>query len=190
MADINLLGGENKSSFNLGTTSASLAVKALVVVAVLVVLYYGYLRVQISRTRNSIQSTISKTNQLKSQAVSSKERGEVITRQGQLKNLNTLIKNHLYWSGMLPELARVTLKTASYSSITADSTGLLNMEVLVPDYTSADKYLQVFDLPQFNEQFSDVKVLSITKQQKDDQVQTSMKLQLKFNPEFIHKTLQ
>ncbi len=188
MADINLLGVENQKS-NFARTGVSLFVKLLVVVLILVVAYYIYLRVQISRTRSATASTLVKTQQIKADALADKARGEVVTRQGQLQSLDKLIKNHLYWSGLLPELARVTLKSSNYSSFGADGSGTLTLDVVVPTYADGEKYLQVFDLPQFNEQFSDVKVLSITKVQQDNTVQINLKIQLKFNPEFIRKTL-
>lgn len=188
MADINLLGTENQTT-NYTRASASLIVKILAVVLVLVLVYYGYLRVQISRARATTQATLAKTQQFKAEALADKARGEVITRQGQLQALDKLIKGHLYWSGLLPELARVTLKSANYASLGADSAGTLTLDVLVPSYAEADKYLQVFDLPQFNAQFSDVKVLSISKVQQENSLKIDLKLQLKFNPDYIRKTL-
>jgi hypothetical protein len=189
MADINLLGTNNQG-FNFARTGASWAVKILAAVLVLVLLYYGFLRLQISRTNGAIRDTQAKTSQLEADVLTGKNRGEVITRQGQVQNLNTLIKSHVYWSGLLPELAHVTLKSASYAGFTADTAGTLNLDIIVPNYAEADKYIQVFDLPQFNQQFSDVKILSISKIQTGSTVQTEMKLQLKFNPQFIRKTLQ
>jgi predicted glycoside hydrolase/deacetylase ChbG (UPF0249 family) len=86
-------------------------------------------------------------------------------------------------------LARVTLKSTSYASIQATAEGLLNVSITAPTYEDLDKYLQVFDLPQYNEQFSEVKILSITKTQDENSVQNEMKLQLKFNPAFIRNRL-
>lgn len=189
MADINLLGSDSQK-FNIAQTSAHLIVKILLGVLVVVILYYAYLRIQISRTQNSVRTLQAQTAAIEAEALNQKERGEVVTRQGQLQNLDSLIKNHLYWSPLLPELARVTLKSASYATFNADGTGVLNIDVTVPSYADADKYIQVFDLPQFNQQFSDVKILSINKVQEGNTVQIGMKLQLKFNPEFIRKTLQ
>lgn len=188
MADINLLGTDN-SNYNFAKTGASLAVKILVGLLVLVLLYYGYLRWQVSRTENSIRDMQAKTSQVEADALGRPERGEVVTRQAQLQNLDSLIKNHLYWSGMLPQLARVTLKSASYAGLNADTNGTLSLDVIVPNYAEADKYIQVFDLPEFNQQFSDVKVLSINKIQQGSTVQVELKLQLKFNPDFIRKSL-
>jgi len=189
MADINLLGNTNKG-FSFARNGASMAAKILATVLVLVLLYFVFLRLQISQTTRAVNDAQAKTSEVESETLAGKDRGEVVTRQGQVQNLNNLLKSHVYWSGLLPELARVTLKSASYVGFTADTFGVMSVDVIVPTYADADKYLQVFDLPQFNQQFSDVKVLSISKIQSGSTVQTEMKLQLKFNPAFIHKTLQ
>jgi hypothetical protein len=187
MADINLLGVENQKT-NFARTGAGLAVKVLVAIVIIVIGYYIYLRVQINRTRSAIKSAQAQTEKAKADALANKDRGELLTRQGQLQSLDKLIKGHLYWSGLLPELAGVTLKSSSYASFKADAAGTLTLDVLVPTYADADKYLQIFNLPEFNKQFSDVKVIAITKVQQETSVQIDLNLQLKFNPEFIRKT--
>ena len=114
----------------------------------------------------------------------------MITRQGQLQSVNGLIKNHMSWSYLLPELARVTLRSSSYTTISADSTGTLTMSVSAPNYSDLDQYLQVFNLPQFNQQFSDVKVLSVSKAQEGSNLTTQMRIELKFKPDFIRNRTQ
>jgi hypothetical protein len=188
MADINLLGSDNQKT-NFTQTSASLAIKILIGLLVLVILYYGFVKIRTSRARNSIVEVQSKTSQLKAEALGDKQRGELITRQGQLQNLEGLIKNHFYWSGLVPELARASLKSSSYTNFKMESSGVMSLDVVVPTYADADKYIQVFDLPQFSRQFSDVKVVSINKIQQGNSVQIELRLELKFNPAFIHKTL-
>ncbi len=189
MADINLLSTDSQK-FNFAQKGVGLLIKALLVVLALVLLYYGYLWVQISRTNKAVQAAQVKTSQVEAEALTRKDRAEIVTRQGQLQSLDGLIKNHLYWSGLLPELARVSLKSASYTSFTAEAAGTLSLDVAVPTYADADKYIQVFNLPQFNQQFSDVKVLSIGKVQQGSTEQINMKLEVKFNPDFIRKTFK
>jgi hypothetical protein len=188
MADINLLSTNNESR-GFRSKGAPLFVKILSVLLLLVVLYYGYLWFYSSRIQNQITEWKDKTAQVQAQAMNQKERKEVVTRQGQIQNLDQLIKNHVSWSYLLPELARVTLKSAVYSSISADEKGSLTLTVTAPNYADLDKYLQVFDLPQYNQQFSEVRILSINKIQNEDRVYTQMKIQLKFNPDFIRNRL-
>jgi hypothetical protein len=188
MADINLLSTDSqKFSFSQAGTGA--AVKILAGVLILVVAYYGYLRWQVSRVGKSTQTVQAKTRQVESDTINNKQRAEVVTRQGQVNDLDGLIKNHVYWSGLLPELARVTLKSASYAAFDADTAGTMNLTAIVTTYADADKIIQVFDLPQFNQQFSDVKILSLSKIEEEGQVKIKLILQLKFNPTFIRKTL-
>jgi hypothetical protein len=189
MADINLLSTTTQTS-NTAEHSASLAVKILGGILILLLLFYGYTWLQMRRTQSALASVQTQMNRAQSEAINMKDRGQLITRQGQVQALDTLIKNHLYWSYLLPELARVTLRSASYSTIGADANGVLSLTVNLPSYAEADKYLQVFDLPQYSQQFSDVKVLSITKAQVGSTAQTQLKLQLKFNPEFIRNRIQ
>nr|MDQ3018735.1 hypothetical protein [bacterium] len=106
------------------------------------------------------------------------------------KELNILIKDHLYWSYILPELARVTLKSAKYTAIEAESTGKLNLTVSLASYDDLDKFLQIFDLPEYNQQFSNVKVMSLVKTQQEDVVETVARLQLTFNPAYIRGRIQ
>lgn len=189
MADINLLSNNGGSS-SFSKSRASWVVRILSVIMVLVILYYGYLFIAIRSSNNQLADWKSKTVQAQADAISRKDRAELLTRQGQLQNINTLIKDHMYWSYLLPELARITLKSANYTSIAADSKGLLTLTVTANSYSELDKYLQVFNLPEFNKQFSDVKVLSLTKSQENSTVQNTMNLQLKFNPDFIRNPTQ
>lgn len=189
MADINLLSTDNTHKFHF-TQGAGLVVKVLIGVLVLIILYYGYLRWEINHTKSTTSALEAKTVKLTAEAMGRKDRDEIVTRQGQLQSLDGLIKNHVYWSDFLPELARVSLSSSTYASFLADATGVLDVTVVVPTYADADKYVQVFDLPQFNTQFSDLRILSMSKVQEVNLVATQLKLELKFNPNFIHKTLK
>lgn len=189
MPDINLLSTNSQHS-SYANTGAGLAVKILGVLLVLVLLYWGYLAYAVSQAHKDLATMTAKTAQVQSDAMNRKERNELITRQGQLQSLDGLIKNHMSWSYMLPELARVTLRSSSYTTISVDTAGLLTMTVNAPNYSDLDEYLQVFNLPQFNQQFSDVKVLSINKTQEGSNLETQMRLQLKFNPDFIRNRTQ
>lgn len=187
MADINLLQQETITASTLIGRSKYYIAKILMVLVVMMMLAYGYLFFDASRTNSNITKTRARITQAQSEAMNNPSRGELLTRQGQIKELDTLIKGHLYWSYLLPELARVTLKSAQYTGIEADATGKLNLTVTLNSYEELDKFLQIFDLPEYNEQFSNVKVISITKNQEaqDGTIETNVKLQLTFNPAYI-----
>lgn len=187
MAEINLLHTEQSAAANIVGRGKYYVARLLTLLLVIVLLAYAYLFIDDKRTASAITKTQAKIAQAQSDALSNPFRGQVITRQGQVKELNTLIKGHLYWSYLLPELARVTLKSSKYTSIEADSTGELQLAVSVASYEEMEKILQIFDLPEYNQQFSNVKVTSINKTQ-DEQtgvVEIDVRLILTFNPEYI-----
>ncbi len=189
MPDINLLNN-NSHSINFSRFGLSLLVKILTGILVLVGLYYGYLWISLRSNQKELVNLQTKTSQAETEAMSSKDRAELITRQGQLQNVDVLIKDHVYWSQILPELARVTVNSATYATINGDTKGMLNVTVSAPTFEELDKYLQVFNLPEYSTQFSDVRIVSLNKAQEGASVKNQMQLQLKFNPVFIHKTLK
>ncbi len=121
----------------------------------------------------------------KAEALANQDRNELVTRQEQLAELETLVDNHVYWSYLLPELARVTLKSAKYSGIEASSDGSLTLVVNLPNYEEIEKYMQIFDLPEFNQQFSNVRIMSINTVETESTIETQLRIQLTFNPAYI-----
>ncbi len=189
MPDINLLSTDNQES-NYSSAGAGLVTKILGVVLIITLLYFVYLWFAVSQARKELASSIAKTSSAQNEAINRKERSELVTRQGQVQSLNLLIQNHLYWSYILPELARVTLRSSTYSNVSAGADGTLNLTVRAVEYSDLDQYLQVFNLPQFNQQFSDVKILAVSKAQQGSNLESEMRLELKFNPDFIRNRTQ
>ncbi len=187
MADINLLQPEQVSAATIIGRGQYVVSRILMIIMVVLLAGYAYLFIDLRSTNSSLSTTKEKIASAQGEALNNKDRNELITRQGQLKELDNLIKGHLSWSYLLPELARVTLKSAKYTNIDADASGKLDLTIALSSYEDLEKFLQIFDLPEYNEQFSDVKVLSITKTQQADTgtTETTVKLQLKFNPTFI-----
>jgi hypothetical protein len=192
MANINLLSTTDNtgSSASISRRLAHLIARLLALVLLAVFAYYGYLQYSARSTAKDLKEVKDKTTQAQRDALGNKDRLELITRQGQMQNLDKLIKGHVSWSYLLPELARVSLRSASYASVEAASSGKMILTVSLPDYREVDKYLQIFDLPEYNEQFSDVKVMSITKAQQGTVLVTQLKIQLTFNPEFLKNHFQ
>ncbi|GEM_PF-780626 len=187
MAEINLLNQKSTSHANIGNLISSIVVKAVLAILLGVVVYYGYLFYKIKTTEATIIQMQNKIKDNQEKIKNFDKRDEIITRQGQLKELKELYKNHLYWSKLIPELSRVTLRTASYLNFSATADGKVTLAAVVPDYASLDKFLSVFDLPEFNRCINDVKLLNISKSQRADTLETKFDLQLKYNPELIHQ---
>src|SRR3989344_4578422 len=118
MAQINLLR-QTSSSSNFSDASPKIFARFLAIILALLVIYYIWLFISLKTTQNKILETQAKIDTDKQAALNIPRRDEFFTRQLQLKGLEGLVGNHVYWSQLLPELSRVTLKTASYKSLTA-----------------------------------------------------------------------
>ncbi len=186
MAEINLLDTQAPSSV-LKAQGKIWLVRMITTVFILVVLAYVFLLVFGWLTDRSIGEAKDSVAKLQSDFKSNPDREQLITRQGQLKNANQLLANHHYWSPVLPELARVTLASAKYSSILVDIKDGLELTVTTPSYEEAEKFLQVFDLPEYNTKFSNVKLLALTKAESDNVLQTNMRLHLTVDPSLFKK---
>lgn len=185
MPDINLLQTQSR---DIGSQASSLAkafARILVLLVFLAIIAYGLLFYLSWSTQASINTVANNIKAKQAEIVANEDRDELLTRQEQLNELETLIDDHLYWSYLMPELARVTLSSAHYTSIEAKSDGKLNLVVSLPTYDDVEKYLQIFDLPEYNQQFSNVRVISINKVQSETTVGVQLTIQLTFNPAFI-----
>ncbi len=185
MSDINLLQTPTQTNTLFISETKRFFARILMFVLLIAVVAYGYLYFDLWNTNKSIASTEKSITKSQSEAFANKDRLELLTRQGQAQQLDTLIKGHLYWSYLLPELARISLKSARYTSIEADGNGKLNLAVALPNYTDLEKFMQIFDLPEYNKQFSNVRIVSITKIQTETAVEVLVRLQLIFDPSFI-----
>lgn len=180
MAQINLLKQKSTGS-SLVEVLPTYLVWLFSVVLAGVLAYYGWLfykmhsvSADISKTQDSITQTRNAIGQLKNTE-------ELIARQQQLKALETLMDSHVYWSQLLPEIAKVTLKTASYSDLKMSSDGTVSLAVSVPTFEDFDKFLQVFDLPEVYANFNNVRVSSFNKIEGDNSTSIKFDVNMNFN---------
>ncbi len=178
MPEINLLNNTGQRP-NIASTIASTMSKALVVVLILLLAYWGYTLLATRSVRNNIATAKFAIEQDQQDIIKNGGRSELLTRQAQLKQANTLISNHVYWSRFFSDIAKATLKTAAYGGFAADANGVITASVLVPVYQALDQFLQVFDLPAYNGNFSDVKIVSVSKSQDEDT--QSLDARVRFN---------
>ncbi len=184
MAQINLLKQKTVSE-NLWETLPGIFLKLLLVVALGVLAYYAWLYIKINKVNAEITTIKEQNAKNLSTAFSLGQRDEVLSRQAQLKEFSSLVDKHVYWSHLLPEVAKVTLKTASYSSLRGVADGSMTLSVAVPSLNDLDKYLQVFDQPQFNKNFSDVKMGGFHKLVEEGTAMVKFDVQLKYNPNLL-----
>jgi cell division protein FtsB len=189
MADINLL--EKRTTYSqVKERGKRWFLRIVTLVFVLTLALYGYLFFSQWNAEKQIAEHQSVIAKAQSELENNQQREELITRQAQVKKANQLLNDHLFWSGLLPELARVTLTQAQYSSVEISKTGDIFLTVTVPNYEEAEKFLQVFDLPEYNQQFSNVRILALGRAEKNNVLQTTMRLQLTFNPSLLKKPIQ
>lgn len=180
MAQINLLKQPTQAS-DLWEKLPKFLVRGLAVILVFLVGYYGWLYFQSKKIDGEIIDLQSKINTDAQAAFNAPRRAELLTRQLQLKDLNSLIAAHVYFSKLMPKLAKATLSDASYSSLKVGQDGLLVLSVHVSSLENLDRYLQVFDLPDVNKYFSDVRISSYHKVQGKDSTGISFQITMKYN---------
>ncbi len=185
MADINLLNPENSTSTALRVSTERIFERLMMALVILLIAAYGVFIGLNYLNQKQIDKEEATVKSFQSEISSNSKRQELITRQGQVEEVNKLLAKHMYWSKLLPELSRVTLKSANYSGMQVAGDGSLDLTVTTPSYSDAEKFLQVFDLPEYNKMFSNVKIMSLSRTQKDQQLQTIMRIKLTINPELF-----
>ena len=185
MAQINLLKQASPQQ-SLWTVLPKIFASIFLVVLIILAAYYGWLIIESKKIASNIINVQAQINEEKKTGLNMPKRDEVLIRQQQLQGVNEAVANHLYWTQLLPELARVTLKSASYSNIKVGTDGKISMTVKVPTIGDLDKYLQVFDLPAFNKNFSDLRIGGYYKVQGEGNSSTiNFYVMMKYNPDVI-----
>lgn len=185
MPQINLLGQDTKRYSEQFARGPLYAVRFFVFVFVVLIGVWGFLFIRTRMVNKLADTTQADIIAQQKKILSDERRRELLVRQGQLDSANRLLVSHEYWSRLLPELARVTVKTASYISFLAEANGQAHLKVTVPTYKDFDLYLQVFDLPEFNKVFSQVSVSSVSKFLQGDTQSVRFDVALKYNEEFL-----
>jgi len=187
LAQINLLKQTNNSGAGGGLkeSSVKIFVRLFVVVFLALVIYYGWLFFQSKSIDGKISSVQTQISGQTQQALSLTGRGELLTRQQQLQNLNTLVAAHVYWSQIFKPLADATLNNASYSSFQVGTGNDLILSATVPGLTDLDRYMQVFNLPQFNQNFSDIRISGFTIVRGKNSSSVKFNVQMQYNPNLI-----
>lgn len=189
MSQINLLKQSSSPNGNLQKLSKLFAI-VFAALAVLLVGYYAWLFIDYSFIGSQIQKAQVQYNSDLQTALAMPQRSELITRQQQLKSFSDLLNSHQYWSQLLPALAAVTLKSASYSDLKVDNTGRVTIQVSVPTLDDLDKYLQVFDLPAVSKNFSNVAIGAYHKEQGKNSTSIQFQVMMDYNPALIQYAAQ
>ena len=162
-------------------------VRFLLLVILALVGYYVYLLYSIHGQNTTMTNTEQQIQADQQDLSKVSGRDELLTRQQQLKQLMSLVGGHAYWTRLFPALAQVTLNSANFLSIQTLPDGSLSMSGTVPSNEDLDKFLQVFDLPEFNKDFYDVKISSLGKAQVGNQLLVQFTVNMKYNPALLSK---
>lgn len=184
MAQINLLK-QSSTGGGLNKDISKILIWVFLVILALLLAYYGWLFFESKNIDNKIGAAQIQINNDNQAALAAKGRGELLTRQQQLRSLSGLIASHIYWSQLFKPLAAATLKNASYNSLTVSSGNNLTLSVTVPTLEDVDKYMQVFDLPQFYQNFSDVNIGGFSKFQDKNSTSIKFEVKMQYNPKII-----
>jgi Tfp pilus assembly protein PilN len=85
--------------------------------------------------------------------------------QAQSKNIATLLNSHVFWHGLLDEMAISTFKQGKYVTMLSDTTGVVHVEGLVASYTDLGKMLLSLET---SKKFKSVRLLSTSQSTGDD----------------------
>lgn len=154
-------------------------------VLVVIIGYYAWLFIDSGSVDKQIAETNTKLNTERQNALAEKNRSELMVRQQQLKTLSGLVGSHIYWSQLFQPLADSTLKLASYKSLKANLNGELNLDVTVPTLEDLDKYMQIFNLPEFNQNFSNISIGGFTQTKGKDSTSVQFQVKMKYDPKLI-----
>ena len=185
MAQINLL----KQTASRQPMSASFF-KLLPIIFGLVLLgvigYYGWLVFSAKSISGKLADLDGKISTESSAAINNPRRGELLTRELQLIDLNSLVAGHLYWSQIFPVLAEDTLKTASYETVTiVPQTNTITLTAQVPTLEDLNKFMQVFNLSKVNQSFSNVRIGGFTQVQGTTGSEVKFTVNMTYDPSIV-----
>ena len=102
-----------------------------------------------------------------------------------MKEFVALAGAHKYFSEIFLPIAKVTLKTAQFSTLKVSAGGNLSLTATVPSINDVDKFIQVFSLPQFYENFTNVRIGSLSRIQDEQGVSYRFEITMSYNPQLI-----
>lgn len=184
MAQINLLK-QSGGTGNFSNLLPKIIVRLFALVLAALIGYYVWLFIDLNNVNKQIAQAQDKTNNDRQVVSSITNRSELYTRQLQLKNLQGLISKHVYWSQLLPEIARVTLKSASYKNLNVSDKGDLLLNVSVPTLIDLAKYMEIFDIADYNKNFDNIRVGGFSQVQDKGVTSIQFQVSMKFNPQII-----
>lgn len=185
MAQINLLKRTTADASGSWNTIANILVKVLVLAVLGMAGYFAYTYISVGRVAKNQDTLEQSISKLKIEISSNKDRNEIVMRQAQLSELDAIITSHVYWTEVIPEFAKATLRSATINAFKAVSDGTISISLTVPDVAEMDKFFQIFDLATYNKYFSDVRVSGIATVEQDGIISKQAEVKLQFDTSLL-----
>jgi hypothetical protein len=159
MADINLLQNSNLQSSGSQRLFKSLGAIGVTLLALSIVIYVGLFLLSL-RTQAQTDEVVKARTEIENKIKQQENYTPLVTRQEKAKNLKTLLDNHLVWSDVVPNFAKYTLNTATFTKFAANVDGTTTISGTVPSFEELSKMMKAFQMGS-NDYIKDVKLTSV-----------------------------
>lgn len=155
-----------------------------VVLLVLVIGFYVYLFIAQSQVNKKITAEEGKNQQITADIKQIPKYQEFLATQTKIKNIKTILDNHLAWSKFIQAFTNATLNTASYKKFVAKNDGTATINGSVPDFKNLDKLIDGFQLPEFDF-IKEVKLTNVSLTETDASSAIDFNLNVIFNKNLL-----
>jgi Tfp pilus assembly protein PilN len=159
MQEINLLENRVKDTTQVWDKRNQLFITLVVLILILEAGLSIVFYLLAKNTDNRIQTVSAEHSAIQAQINESQvELTGAKSFQAQLKNVRSLVTNHIYWSGFFDEIADFTLTEGVYVNLKADTFGVVHLEGQANSYSDLGKLILGLNR---SENFDDVKLLAV-----------------------------
>ena len=165
MQEINLLQNKVKDRTLAFERNNKLLMGICLVILTLELIGAGLLWLSTSSENNKIRSLQSSNATIQSQITQTEKQAPAAkSAQAQLKNVQTLLNNHIYWTGVFGLLASKDPQKVRYTNVDGSvADGKISIQGVAASYTEVGNL--ILSLSTANDQFKDVKLISVNPSQ-------------------------
>jgi hypothetical protein len=192
MAEINLLQTNNSVNKPNPILNKVLIILSILLLVITVGLYF-YFRVSNSKLVNKIAEEEVKHQALQSEIRNDKNYPALVSIQEKTKIMNSLLENHVNWSGLIPYFAEATYKGTSYKNFTAESNNfdkstpaVASISGSVDSFVDLSKLIKGLQLKDFSNTIRDVRLVSVNLNSTDEKSSVSFVIKVLFNNTIIN----
>lgn len=182
MAEINLLQTDKPKTSN--RDIYGILNKVGTILLIVVIGFYVYLFVAQSQVNKQITVEQEKNQQITEEIKKIPKYQEFLATQTKIKNIKTILDNHLAWSKFIQAFSNATLNTATYKKFVAKNDGTATINGSVPDFKNLDKLIDGFQLPEFDF-IKEVKLTNVSLAETDSTSAIDFNLNVIFNKNLL-----